>query len=85
MLWLSILFALQQPLLTMMTQQLGPAFYGYGFALATAITSVSGLSSSRAASKHSSATPSCSKHNQSGEEGAADSAPSPEPSPRGTR
>ena len=28
----------------MMTQQLGPAFYGYGFALATAITSVSGLS-----------------------------------------
>jgi uncharacterized membrane protein len=42
-LWLSILFAFSNFVLTMMTQQLGPAFYGYGFALATAITSVSGL------------------------------------------
>ena len=43
-LWLSILFAFSNFVLTMMTQQLGPAFYGYGFALATAITSVGGLS-----------------------------------------
>jgi uncharacterized membrane protein len=42
-LWLSILFAASNLLLTLMTQSLGPAFYGYGFALATAITSVSGL------------------------------------------
>ena len=35
-LWLSILFARQQLHADVMTQQLGPAFYGYGFALATA-------------------------------------------------
>ena len=42
-LWLSILFATSNLLLTLMTQTLGPAYYGYGFALATAITSISGL------------------------------------------
>ncbi len=42
-LWLSFLFAASNLLLTLMTQTLGPAYYGYGFALATAITSVSGL------------------------------------------
>jgi len=41
---LSLMFAFSNFVLTMMTQQLGPAFYGYGFALATAITSVGGLS-----------------------------------------
>ena len=40
---LSFLFTTSNLLLTPITQWLGPAFYGYGFALATAITSVSGL------------------------------------------
>ena len=40
---LSGLFASSNLLLTLITQHLGPVFYGYGFALATAITSVFGL------------------------------------------
>ena len=43
-LFLSFLFATSNLILTLATQQLGPSFYGYGFALATAITSVAGLS-----------------------------------------
>jgi polysaccharide biosynthesis protein PelG len=43
-LWLSLLFAVSNFVLTLVTMRLGPAFYGYGFALATALTSVGGLS-----------------------------------------
>ena len=39
-----VLFATLNFLLTVITMRLGPAFYGYGFALATALTSVTGLS-----------------------------------------
>jgi uncharacterized membrane protein len=41
---LSALFAGVNLALTLVTQHLGPAYYGYGFALATALTSVTGLS-----------------------------------------
>ena len=41
---LSVLFFVLNFSLTIVTQRLGPAFYGYGFALATALTSVLGLS-----------------------------------------
>jgi uncharacterized membrane protein len=41
---LSLLFATANFALTLVTERLGPAFYGYGFALATALTSVTGLS-----------------------------------------
>jgi uncharacterized membrane protein len=41
---LSALFAGANLALTLVTQHLGPAYYGYGFALATALTSVTGLS-----------------------------------------
>jgi polysaccharide biosynthesis protein PelG len=40
---LSSLFAACNLLLTILTQRLGPAYYGYGFALATAIASLLGL------------------------------------------
>jgi polysaccharide biosynthesis protein PelG len=41
---MSVLFAFLNFVLTVATMKLGPAFYGYGFALATALTSVIGLS-----------------------------------------
>jgi uncharacterized membrane protein len=41
---LSGLFAGSNLVLTLLTQRLGPAYFGYGFALATALTSVVGLS-----------------------------------------
>jgi uncharacterized membrane protein len=41
---MSVMFAVLNFVLTVITQRLGPAFYGYGFALATALTSVFGLS-----------------------------------------
>jgi uncharacterized membrane protein len=41
---MSFLFAVLNFALTVITMKLGPAFYGYGFALATALTSVLGLS-----------------------------------------
>ena len=41
---LSGLFAGSNLVCTLFTQRLGPAYFGYGFALATALTSVVGLS-----------------------------------------
>lgn len=41
---LAALFAVLNVVLTVASQQLGPAYYGYGFAVATTVTSVVGLS-----------------------------------------
>jgi len=42
-LWLSILFVASNIGLTLLTQSLGPMYYGYGFALAVSLTSFVGL------------------------------------------
>ena len=42
-LWLSLIFLISNAVFTAITQQLGPTFYGYGFASAMLLTSLIGL------------------------------------------
>jgi uncharacterized membrane protein len=41
--WLTFMLFVTNALLTWVTQRMGPEFYGYGFAIAMALTSLAGL------------------------------------------